>query len=293
MASDKRKIAFFGDKDKREELEDEIYSGTITSDDELYKRASDLDIVIKISEDSNKLRDIEDVIVGEVSSKSPFESKRKRIYGTTNGYQIIELLGSDITNSDKGDKAIIIFGNKFTKSLANDLLNKKLKANFSLNYMEDVFVNILKEISKQTPSIGKEYDVMMKSPSLTTKQSQSHLDETIKKDIKLLTKFRNKLKEDLLAQSESIKMATKIINEGEIGKVVNIEDKILHVSLNSNVQAYDANWKQLAKPGENVVMFIEKENDAKIGDLAIIENETLCIKRNKANLQCKIILCSL
>lgn len=293
MASDKRKIAYFGDKDKREKLEEEIYSGAIKSDDELYKRASELDIVIKISEDSNKIRNIEDVIVGEVSTKSTFETKRRRIYGTTDGYQIIELLGSDITNSDKGKTAIILFGNKITKSLANELLDKKWKSNFSLKYMGDIFENILKEISKQTPSIGKEYDVMIKNPSLTAKKAQNYLDETINRDVKLLNKFREKLKENLLLQSESIKMASKIINEGEIGKVVNIDNnRILHICLNSNVYAYDTNWKQLAKPGENVLMFIEKENNAEVGDLAIIENETLCIKRNKANLQCNIILCS-
>jgi len=293
MASDKRRIAYFGNKDKREELEEELYSGAIKSDDELYKRASELDIVIKISEDSNKLRDIGDVIVGEVSSKSTFETKRKRIYGTTNGYQIIELTGSDITNSERGEKAIILFGNKITKSIANKILDKKWKSNVSLKYMGDIFENILKEISRQTSSIGKEYDVMIKNPSLTTEKAQNHLDETIKRDIKLLGKFRKKLREDLLDQAESIKLASNIINEGEIGKVVNVDDKILHVSLNSNVQAYDTNWKQLAKPGENVLMFIEEENDAKIGDLAIIKNEALCIKRNKANLQCNIILCSI
>lgn len=293
MASDRRRIAYFGDKNKREELEAEIYSGAIKSDDELYKRASELDIVIKISEDSNKLRDIDDVIIGEVSSKSTFETRRKRIYGTTNGYQIIELLGSDITNSDKANKAIILFGNKITKSIANELLDKKWKNNISLKYMGDIFENILKEISNQTPSIGKKYDVMIKNPSLTTEQAEKHLDETIKRDIKLLGKFREKLREDLLEQTESIKMASKIINEGEIGKIISIEDRILHVSLNSNVQAYDTNWKQLAKPGENVLMFIEKENNAEIGDLAIIENETLCIKRNRAKLQCNIILCNI
>ena len=293
MASDKRKIAYFGDKNKREELEEEIYSGLIKSDDELYKRASELDIAIKISEDSKKLRDIEDVIVGEVSSKGTFETKRKRIYGTTNSYQIVELIGSDITNYDGGNKAIILFGNKITKSIANDLLDKRWKSNVSLKYMGDIFEGILKDISNRTPSIGKKYDVMIKNPSLTIKEAQNHLDELIKRDIKLLGKFRAKLRQDLLEQSEAIKMASKIINKGEIGKVVNIDDKTLHVSLNSKVQAYDTKWKQLAKPGETVLMFIENDDNVEIGDLAIIENETLCIKRNKVNLHCNIILCNI
>ena len=293
MASDKRRIAYFGNKDKREKLEEELYSGAIKSDDELYKRASELNIVIKISEDSNKLRDIEDVIVGEVSSKSTFETRRKRIYGTTNGYQIVELLGSDITNLERGEKAIILFGNKITKSIANELLDKKWKSNISLKYMGDIFENILKEISEQTPSIGKKYDVMIKNPSLTTEKAQKHLDGTIERDIKLLSKFRKKLREDLLDQAESIKMASKIINEGEIGKVVNVDDKILHVSLNSNVQAYDTNWKQLVKPGENAFMFAPDENDVKYGDNVIIKDENLCIEDKDIKLTCNIILCNI
>ena len=292
MASDKRKIAYFGDQDKREKLEEEIYSGAIKSDDEMHKRASELDIVIKITEDSNKLRTIDDVIVGEVSSKTTFEVHRKRIYGTTNGYQIIELLGSEITESDKGETAIILFGNKITKALANELLDKMWKAKFSLKYMGEVFENILKEISKVTPSIGDKYDVMIINPSFSTKEAQNHLDESIKIDVKLLNKFREKLTEDLLAQSESIKMASKIINEGEIGKVISIHDKIIQVSLNSDVQAFDTNWKQLAKPGDNVIMLMEEKNNADIDDIVVIENQTLCIKRNKANLQCDIILAS-
>lgn len=293
MVSDKRRIAYFGDKDQREQLEEELYSGAIKSDEEFYNRASELEITLKISEDINKLRTIEDIVVGEVSSKSTFETKRKRIYGTTNGYKIVELLGSELKSSEKGNSALIIFGNKLTKSIANTLLNKKWKSNISLKYMGDIFESILKEISNSTPTIGKKYDVLIKNPSLNKEESQEYLDETVERDIKLLGKFREKLKQDLLDQNESIQMASKIINEGEIGKVVNIDKNMIEVSLNDNVQAFDTEWKQLAKPGEKVFMFTELKSDIQIGDLAVIDNETLCIQRNKSNLQCDIILCNL
>ena len=39
IAADKRRIAFFGEKENRELLEADMYSGDITTDEELYKRA--------------------------------------------------------------------------------------------------------------------------------------------------------------------------------------------------------------------------------------------------------------
>jgi hypothetical protein len=64
------------------------------------------------------------------------------------------------------------------------------------------------------------------------------------------------------------------------------------VQLNNKTQAVDGNWKQLAGPGENVLMFTDSE-DVKIGDKVVIENEELCLKKDKSTLQCKVILCSL
>ena len=49
MASDKRRIAYFGNK--RQALEDELYDGSITTDEELYQRSKELDVPIKISDD--------------------------------------------------------------------------------------------------------------------------------------------------------------------------------------------------------------------------------------------------
>ncbi|BBL61369.1 MAG: DUF2121 domain-containing protein [Methanobrevibacter arboriphilus] len=292
MASDKRRIAYFGDKENREKLEEEIYSGAIKNDEDLKKRSDELDITLKISDDANKIRYIENVIVGEVSSRTTFETRRKRIYGTTYGYQIIEMLGSDITHSEKGENAIILFGNKISKAMANDLISKKWKSSFSLKYMGEIFESVLEEVASKTPSLGKKCDVMIVHPELDKKSSQKYLDETIKRDVQLLGKWREKLKNDLLEQNETVQLAAKIINEGDIGLVSNTDGPILQVTLNKDVKAYDTNWKQLAKPGEVVVM-ISNQGDVEIGDEVVIENEILCIKRNKSSLKCDIILCDI
>ena len=87
-------------------------------------------------------------------------------------------------------------------------------------------------------------------------------------------------------------MANKIIDKGDVGRVVQIDGEMLFVQLNDKTQAVDANWKQLAGPGQNVLMFTESDN-VKIGDKVVIENEDLCLKKDKSSLKCDIILCSL
>lgn len=292
MASDKRKIAYFGNKDNLAKLEKILYSGKIQSDAELYAEAAQLDISIKITDDANKISTVGDTVMGEVSSKGSFETKRKRIYGTTNGYQIIKLSGSKLTSKEVGKSAIILFGNKYSKTQASKLINQKWKSSQSLKFMGDVFVEILEQISKNTPTLGDKFDVLIQQPDFTPQQAQQHIDITIDREIKVLSKFRQKLQEDLIEKNKEIELASKIINEGEIGEVVSIDDNLLEIKLNNKTQAFDFKWKQLAAPGGNVVMFTESE-DVKIGDKVVIEEETLCIKRDKSPLNCNIILCSL
>ena len=293
MAGDKRRIAYFGSKEEREILEQEIYNGEITCDEDLYNRAEALEISLKVTDDACKVKSVENVAVGEVSSRGAMETKRKRIYGTTNGFQIVELSGSEIVNVNRGDSSIIVFGNKITKSLANKMLKDKWKPSFSLKYMGDIFGQIIEEISTKTPSLGTKYDVVIQQNNLSKDKVQAYLDEVIERDVNLLAKFRNKLREDLLQQNETIKLASTIIDEGMVGIVDSIDENLIQVKLNPDVRAFDINWKLLAGPNENVIMFVEGEDEALLKDQVVIENEVLCIKRNKANLKCDIILCHL
>ena len=82
--------------------------------------------------------------------------------------------------------------------------------------------------------------------------------------------------EQLVQQNLDIEMANKIIDKGDVGKVVNTDGNMLYVQLNNKTCAVDGNWKQLAGPGQNVLMFTESDN-VKIGDKVIIENEDLVL----------------
>ncbi len=292
MASDKRKIGYFGDKEKLTELEKDLYSGKIDNDEDFLKRADELGISIKITDDANKIKVIGNTIRGEVSNKGTFETRRRRIYGTTNGYQIVELLGSETESRKAGKSGVIIFGNEYAKRTAETLIKRKWKSSQSLRYMGDIFENIVSEVAFKTPTVGKNVDVLMQQPKFNESDAQKHLNLTIDHDIKVLIKFRQDLTEKLVQQNLEIEMANKIIDKGEVGKVVNIDGNILYVQLNSKTQAVDGNWKRLAGPGQNVLMFTDSDN-VKIGDKVIIENEDLCLKKDKSSLKCDIILCSL
>jgi hypothetical protein len=124
IAGDKRRIGFSGPEADREILEEGLYTGKIKSTDELLKKAQGLGITLKISDDADKIRSIGDVAVGEVRSKTTTETRRKRIYATTGAYNMVELLGSEIKKITGGGSSIVVFGNKYTKELAEKLLKK-------------------------------------------------------------------------------------------------------------------------------------------------------------------------
>lgn len=292
MASDKRKIGYFGDKENLKILEEELYEGNLSTDDDFLKRADELGISIKITDDANKLKMIGNTIRGEVSTKGTMETRRRRIYGTTNGYQIVELLGSETQSRKAGKSGVIIFGNDYAKKLAETLIKREWKASQSLRYMGEIFQKILEEVALKTPTVGKNVDVLIQQPKFNESEAQKHLNITIDHDIKVLTKFRQELTEQIVQQQIAIDMANKIISKGNVGKVVNVDDNMVFVQLDKNVQAMDGNWKQLAAPGQNVLMFTDG-NNVKIGDKVVIENEDLCLKKDKSPLKCDVILCSL
>ena len=291
MAGDKRRIGFFGDKDKREKLEEYLYAGAIITDEELFKVAEEQEITLKVVDDAEKVRVIDDVVVGEVRYKTPFETKRKRIYATTNGYVLTELVGSHIDKIENGDSSIIVFGNKITKSKANELIKKHWKSKASLENVSEVFKKVMGEVSAITPSVSDEYDIFTQDVKLDKKEAQKLLRETMVKDVKDLQTMREGLRKQLDQTAKSIEMASKIVIEGEVGMVKSIEGENLKILLKEGVQALDMEWNIIADSGNLIEMNTDDPSSVIIGDMAVIENENLCIKRTKLNLQCNVILC--
>lgn len=291
IIGDKRRIGFFGDEIKREQLEEELYSGSIKTYGEMLKRAAELNITLKIVDDAQKVREIGEVVVGEVRFKTPFETKRKRIYATTGSYSIVELLGSTIKTMKTGETSIVVFGNKITKEIANQALKKYLKDKISLKGIGEIFKSTIREVSSITPTVSKEYDFLIKHSTLNKKQSRELIRSTIIEDVKELEKMRSGLRDQMVNAAKSIEMASKIMEEGEIGRILKVQGNTVEIILKEGVEARDTDWNLKVKQGELVTMTVEEPGLVSIGDIAVIENENLCIMRTKCDLKCNVILC--
>ncbi len=175
--------------------------------------------------------------------------------------------------------------------MANEAIQKHWKSVKSLNEIANVFKKVMGEVSSKTPSVSNKYDVFTKHSGLDKKEAQKILREAIVLDVKRLQKWREDLKKEQMKVSKTIELASKIIDEGEIGKINSINGNNLNVILNKDIQAFDVEWNMIAGPGDLIEMNIDDTSDVKVGDTAIIENENLCIKRTKSTLMCEVILC--
>ena len=291
IAGDKRRIGFYGPEQAREKLEEELYSGKIKTREKLVKRAVEHGITLNISNDAEKVREIGDVVVGEVRSKTTYETKRKRIYATTGVFNIIELLGSDIKTIKSGESSIIVFGNKYTQQMAEKSIKKYWKSKINLITIGKIFESVMEEVANETPSVSPKYDVIIKYPIIDTKEAKELLRSTILQDVKELEKWRNELQENMIKTSQNIQMATKIIIQGNIGTVTYVKDNEIGIRLEEGVEALDTDWNILAKPSETIKMNVKNQSNVSKGDLVVIENEDLRIKRNKESVICEFILC--
>lgn len=292
MVSDKRKITYFGDNENLYLLEDDVCTGRISSEEELYKRADKLDINIRITDNNIRIATIDDAIKGEISTKSASETKRRRVYGTTNGYQIIELVDSKIISSEMGEKAIIVFGNKFAKIQAEKLISQKWKSSLSLKYIGDIFKEIISEISYLTPSVGEKSDILIKQPEFSPSEAREYLINEVEKDVKILDKYKTILEsEDKFEYSGNIN--SKILENGDVGTVFSVDDNMVEVKLNNQTQAFDRKGRCLASAGGKVIMFCSGYSSPQIGDEVVMENGNIYLKKDSSILNCNIILCSL
>lgn len=291
IIGDRRRIGFFGDEKNREMLEEEMYSGSIKNRESLLKRAGELGITLKITDEAEKVRAIGEVVMGEVSFKSPQETKRKRIYATTGSFSKVELLGSTVKKIENGDNSIVVFGNKFTKETANKILKKHWKKKTTLKEVGEIFKLVMEEVARKTPSVSQEYNLIIKHPSLDNKQSRELLRTTIIQDVKDLEKWRSELKEQMINAAKSIQMSTKILENGEVGRVKRVEGDTVEIELSKGVEALDMEWNIKAKPGEVISMEIDEGEKVSAGDVAVVENENLRIARTKSSLKCDVILC--
>ncbi|MDV2482414.1 DUF2121 domain-containing protein [Methanoculleus sp. Wushi-C6] len=123
MAGDMREIAFQGDDARIEELERELYSGSITTDDDLQRRAEEIGVTIRVRDDKVKVTQQNGVLIGEVTESEGLKIAKKRLYATRGSYAIAEVVDSRQRVMQKGMSGnFVVLGNEVTKRVANEFI---------------------------------------------------------------------------------------------------------------------------------------------------------------------------
>lgn len=152
IGGDKRSITFLG---SCPELEQELYSGKLKTDEQMQSRARELGSSLQVSDGREKVWQRGDVLVGEVTEISPALERRRRIYLVPGAYIMADITGKEGRVIGKGKVACMVFGNRFTQEQANQGI-KKVKGKIDAGVVEA----ILADVSSMTPSISPEHCVL-------------------------------------------------------------------------------------------------------------------------------------
>ncbi len=157
MAGDMREITFQGENACIERLEDELYRGSIRTDEELQRRARDIGVGIAVRDDKVKVSQRDGALVGEVTSADGSTVHRRRLHVSTDNYAITEICGSEVrlVGSGRGSNFVVL-GNEIGKKIAHACIQKHWKSG-SLEDAIRILMLAMETVSRQTASVGREY----------------------------------------------------------------------------------------------------------------------------------------
>jgi hypothetical protein len=120
MAGDMREIAFSGDDSRIEDLERELYAGSIVTDEDLQKRADDLGVAIRVRDDKSKVVEQDGALIGEVSETEGDTVRKRRLYATKGAYALADIIDSRLQVTQRGRASnFVVLGNDIAKQIAH------------------------------------------------------------------------------------------------------------------------------------------------------------------------------
>ena len=172
IGGDKRSIDFFG---PCQELEEELYSGKIRTDEELKARAVEACATIQVSDCREKVWKRGEILVGEVTERSLTSDKRRRIYLMPGAYFIADIDNGIARTTGNGRSACIALGNKITKQIAGELIGK---AGGRID--ESLVGKVFEQARDRTPTVSQDHIVL--STTALVKNPEAALMQALKED---------------------------------------------------------------------------------------------------------------
>ncbi|HVN66013.1 MAG TPA: DUF2121 domain-containing protein, partial [Methanomicrobiales archaeon] len=157
MAGDRREITFLGDRASMERLEEELYTGEIVTDGELWARAGELGVQLAIRDDKVKVRGEEGVLVGEVTSLEGGVLRRRRLYASGGSYAILDFEAGSITPRGSGGAGnFVVLGNEKTKAFAHRCIREGWRDG-TMEDAEGLIARAMELASRETASVSRRY----------------------------------------------------------------------------------------------------------------------------------------
>ena len=165
IGGDKRSITFIG---SCSQLEDELYTGRIRTDEDLKARAVELGACLQVSDGREKVWRRGDLLVGEVTEISAERQKRRRIYLAPGAFIITDINDSDARITSRGRASCLILGNRLTRDLASRSIRDFASKGFDDKVIDDIF----KDISSKTASVSQEHTILSSAVKHTDPEAE-------------------------------------------------------------------------------------------------------------------------
>lgn len=157
VAGDMREITLQGPSVPTDMLEQELYSGQITTDEALLLRAHELGIHLRIRDTKKKVRERDGILIGEITDFERGVLRRRRLYVTTGRFALADIEGAEMTITQTGEGSkFVVLGNDITKRITYILLQEQWK-NGSLADAIRIISDIMGTISQSTASVSRDY----------------------------------------------------------------------------------------------------------------------------------------
>jgi hypothetical protein len=157
MAGDMREIILWGDSSAPDQFEEELYSGRIRTDEEMQRRAEELGVHLRVRDTNVKVRDRDNILIGEVSDFERGVVRKRRLYVTTGRFALAGIEGPKFSLMQRGEASrFVVLGNPFTQQIANQCIREGWRGG---NYGEAVHLiqNIMTATAQKSASVSRKY----------------------------------------------------------------------------------------------------------------------------------------
>lgn len=160
MAGDLREILMQGPDTGICGFEQELYSGQITTDSDLRKRAGERGIILRVRDDKCKVSEHEGILVGEVTESEGVIVRRRRLYAACGSFAIVDIKGEDCILKQKGQgSTFVVLGNEITKRIAYGMIRSEWN-NGTFPDAVRLIIGIMNTVASCTASVSSAFTIL-------------------------------------------------------------------------------------------------------------------------------------